>query len=94
MRVGKNVPRVVGDVPAALASEHSLYAMVGEDPRSIDDFNSILAHSECIGPTREVQGTGFVQNPGYQIQGTRFVRPWSVRGRPWTSLVGPTLRVS
>ena len=30
--------------------------MVGDNPRSIDDSNSILAHSECRGPTREVQG--------------------------------------
>ena len=54
----KKIPtcwRHLGEDSGPLASGHSLYAMVGENPRSIDDSNSILAHSECRGPTREAQ---------------------------------------
>ena len=36
-----------------IASTHSLYAMIGEDPRSIDDFYSSGAHIECRALTME-----------------------------------------
>ena len=37
----------------SISSPHSLYEMVGRNPRSIDENKPISAHDECKGSPRE-----------------------------------------
>ena len=80
----KKIPtccRHLGEDSGPLASGHSLYAMVGRNPRPIDDFNTILAHSGCRGPTREVQGRPRTD------QGRTNLVPWIWYPGFWTNPV-------
>ena len=70
------VPRV--NVFRPLDSGDSLYAMVGRNPRSFDEFEPVLAHDEWRGSTTEISSRPGVGDPVTRnqfLRGEHFLVP-------------------